>query len=56
MNSEVPLDRALLSKLAEDVMFGPQSSHSQIRHQALMAVTKAFEAGYRAGATKEPST
>ncbi len=45
---EIPLDRVLLNKLAEDVMFGPQSNHAKIRHQALMAVTKAYEAGFNA--------
>ncbi len=50
MNAEIPLDRALLDKLADDVMFGPQSNHAQIRHQALLVVTRAYQAGYKAAA------
>ena len=50
--SEVPLDRPLLDKLADEMMYGPQSSHAHIRHVALLVATKAYAAGYRAAAEK----
>lgn len=56
MKTEVPLDRALLNKLAEQMMFGPQSNHAHIRHQALLTATQAYEAGYLARVAEEKTT
>ena len=39
-------DRALLKKLADDLLYGPRmGNHAQFRHFALLKVIEAFEAG-----------
>lgn len=50
---DIPLDRKLLDKLADEMMFGPQSKHAEIRHQALLVTTKAYQAGYLARVAEE---
>lgn len=53
MKTEVPLDRKLIDKLADEMMYGPQSQHSHIRHQAVLTATKAYQAGYLARVAEE---
>ena len=37
----------LLNALAEEIEYGPHIHHARVRQVALMALTKAYEAGYR---------
>lgn len=53
MSKEVTLDRGLIDKLADEMMFGPQSNHAHIRHQAVLITTKAYQAGYLARVAEE---
>ncbi len=46
--SAVPLDRPLLDALADEIEYGPHVHHARVRRIALAALTKAYEAGYRA--------
>ncbi len=52
-HADVPIDEPLCNRLAEQMVFGPQTPHAKVRHNALMAAKEAFIAGYKAREAEE---